>query len=993
MEPNVEQGNRRVSNESGSRQSVPVSGGVSFPPNQPSRGRSIALLFIAAAFLLVGNIIVVYKAGLRRIRAEERMSNSLVLLQKLDGFLSTLQDAETGQRGYLLTGEETYLQPYRQGQARAEEELKQLQRLADSGQLAKDKVARIASLSGQKFAELDQTITLRREKGLEPALEIVRSNLGKQTMDQLRDLVNGLRSEELSRTAELRRLADRSDAIRTKTFIVAAVVNLAFLAWAFRVVSRESEMREEALAEASGERELLETTLRSIGDAVIVTDTEGRVRSLNAAAEKLTGWKSSEAGGQPLPNVFRIINEQTRQPAENPVQKVLRQGTVVGLANHTVLISKTGAEVAVDDSAAPIREPGGPLSGVVLVFRDVSLQRKAQEARARLAAIVQYSGDAIFTKNLDGIIQTWNASAERMFGYKPEEIIGKHVTILFPPDRLTEEDYIIGRLRQGQPSERLETVRVAKDGRHIHVSLSVSPLKDNEGQIIGASKIIHDITDLVAAREALLREKQLLATTLASIGDAVIMTDENGRVTFVNQEAERLTGWTNAEALNHPLAEVFHIINEETRAKVENPVEKVLRLGAVVGLANHTILIAKGGREIPIDDSAAPIREPSGPMFGIVLVFRDFTQHKQAEAKLRELSLWPAQNPAPVLRIGREGQVRFANEAALEDLREWNLSVGQPAPAPIMSLVQAAFNNGGKRLEDLSVGPRIFSVCVVPIPEAEYANVYCSEVTERRQVELALRQAHEQLANRAVHLENLVEERTTKLREMVAELQHVSYAISHDMRAPLRAMSTFATIVQQEIGTTPAAAPQLQDYCGRIVTAASRLDRLIQDSLSYTKAVLAEVPLRPVDLSKLVPELIETYPNLHPDKADIVVEHPLPVVMGEESLLTQCFSNLLGNAVKFVGPGVRPRIEVRARAQNGVAKITLQDNGIGIPAPAQKRLFGMFQRLTGEYEGTGIGLAIVRKVVERMGGKIGAESEHGKGSVFWVELRLAEKTQ
>ena len=138
------------------------------------------------------------------------------------------------------------------------------------------------------------------------------------------------------------------------------------------------------------------------------------------------------------------------------------------------------------------------------------------------------------------------------------------------------------------------------------------------------------------AREDLLREKELLATTLTSIGDAVIVTDDQGEVTFLNSEAERLTGWSSDGASRRPLNEIFHIINEQTRQPVENPVEKVIRVGGVVGLANHTVLIAKDGREIPIDDSAAPIRQPGGPLFGVVLVFRDFTERKLAEQALRE---------------------------------------------------------------------------------------------------------------------------------------------------------------------------------------------------------------------------------------------------------------------------------------------------------------------------------------------------------------------
>jgi signal transduction histidine kinase len=248
--------------------------------------------------------------------------------------------------------------------------------------------------------------------------------------------------------------------------------------------------------------------------------------------------------------------------------------------------------------------------------------------------------------------------------------------------------------------------------------------------------------------------------------------------------------------------------------------------------------------------------------------------------------------------------------------------------------------------------------------------------------------AQHQLREHAANLERTVEERTAKLREMISELQHVSYAIAHDMRAPLRAMSAFAEMLLDE---SPSASVQSQDYCRRIVTGGRRLDKLIQDALNYNKAVLADLPLEPVDLSRLVRGLIDTYPNLHPKKAEIRIEGTLPSVLGNESLLTQCFSNLLGNAAKFVAPGIRPQVRIWTETTGDVGRIWVQDNGVGIPEHAQKRLFQMFQKLDNEYEGTGIGLAIVRKVVERMGGKVGVQSELGNGSRFWVELPLARK--
>jgi PAS domain S-box-containing protein len=381
---------------------------------------------------------------------------------------------------------------------------------------------------------------------------------------------------------------------------------------------------------------ILSTTLASIGDGVIVTDEKGAVTFINREAERLTGWKNSDATGLPLTEVFHILNQQTRKIVENPADKVLRFGYSVGLANHTLLVSKNGEETPIDDSAAPIRTGDGPVFGVVLVFRDVTEQRKAEYERARLAAIVQFSWDAIATKDLNGIIQTWNAGAERLFGYKADEIIGKPVTQIIPADRMNEETEILARLRRGQPYERHETIRVAKGGRPIHVSVSVSPLKDNDGNVVGASKILHDISDILAVRDALAKESELFATTLRSIGDAVIVTDAQGRITFVNPEAERLTGLTQSEAAGQPLPDVFRIVNEETRNNVENPVDKVIRSGGTVGLANHTVLIDRNGIERPIDDSAAPIIRAGGEHLGVVLVFRDITERKQAEKALHE---------------------------------------------------------------------------------------------------------------------------------------------------------------------------------------------------------------------------------------------------------------------------------------------------------------------------------------------------------------------
>ena len=245
-------------------------------------------------------------------------------------------------------------------------------------------------------------------------------------------------------------------------------------------------------------------------------------------------------------------------------------------------------------------------------------------------------------------------------------------------------------------------------------------------------------------------------------------------------------------------------------------------------------------------------------------------------------------------------------------------------------------------------------------------------------------------ANRAL-LSEVADRRRAEeqLRETVQELEAFSYSIAHDMRAPLRAMHGFAELLNSEHAGE--LAEPAQDYLNRISAAARRMDALILDILNYSKVGHGELLLLPMDVARVIEEITSTYPTLQAARADITVEAPLPPVLANEAALTQIVSNLLGNAVKFVASGVRPRVTVRGEKQDGTVRLWFEDNGIGIPKRLHARLFKIFSRLhrSEEYEGTGIGLAIVRKAAERMNGSVGLESEEGQGSRFWVELQAA----
>jgi len=260
------------------------------------------------------------------------------------------------------------------------------------------------------------------------------------------------------------------------------------------------------------QRKWFEVTLDSIGDGVITVDVDGKVTRLNPVAEALTGWKNADARGQLLENVFHIINEDTRAEVENPALRAIKDGVIFGLANHSLLITRDGNEISIDDSGAPIKS-GGDMLGAVLIFRDITERRRGEQARMRLAGIVDSSEDAIISKSLEGIITSWNNSAERMFGYTPEEAIGKSIVMIIPSELREEETMILGRLRRGERIEHFETVRINKAGKRINLSLTVSPVRNKQGEIIGASKIARDITDKVRAERELTR---LLASERAT---------------------------------------------------------------------------------------------------------------------------------------------------------------------------------------------------------------------------------------------------------------------------------------------------------------------------------------------------------------------------------------------------------------------------------------------------------------------------------------------
>lgn len=280
---------------------------------------------------------------------------------------------------------------------------------------------------------------------------------------------------------------------------------LGVLVDAFNQMLERVQMRDVELQDA---RNSLETTLTSIGDAVVATDENGCVSFANPVAKSLLRWTETDLIGKHIDEVFHMEREYPRERLENPVHRVLREGRTVGLANRTILVVRDGTEIPIDDTAAPIRQ-GGRIAGAVLVFRDITERRRAQQDAAYLAAIVESSNDAIVGRSPEGVIQTWNAGAEKLYGYSANEAIGLQVETLIPYENRPREEEMMERVRTGGAVVHFESRRIRKDAAVVDVSLTVSPIRDKAGQLIGMSYISRDITEQKKSAESMRQTQKL----------------------------------------------------------------------------------------------------------------------------------------------------------------------------------------------------------------------------------------------------------------------------------------------------------------------------------------------------------------------------------------------------------------------------------------------------------------------------------------------------
>ncbi|HKT35560.1 MAG TPA: PAS domain S-box protein [Nitrospira sp.] len=668
-----------------------------------------------------------------------------------------------------------------------------------------------------------------------------------------------------------------------------AAVSLTFVV--FGQVMRQATKRAERLAEGlRTNEERTRAMFESALDALITMDADGRIQDFNPAAERMFGYSRSKTIGRPL--VELIIPPSLWERHTQALRRYLEtgDGAVLGERIQIPALRADGTEFPVEFSIAVTRRSGLPPFFTAYV-RDMSERLRTERTTAHLAAIVTSSDDAIVSKNLDGIVTTWNRAAERLFGYRADEMIGQPIIKLIPPDRYDEERRILDKVSRGEIVETYETMRRRKDGTHFHVSLTISPLFDAQGRVIGASKIARDISErvqhehiLAQSRERLRQALQYQEAVFSNIGEGLYTVNRQGLVVSMNPAAEALFGWTKDELVGRKMHDVTHYKHPDGRPfPAQDCAElQVLHTGVSV-LNREDVFIRKDGRSFAVVYSCSPIWSGED-ITGLVVLFHDVTEKKHAEDALRD----------------RDRALTAANDELIQQ--------------------------------------------------------------------------------------------KTGLAEANKELQSFSYSVSHDLRAPLRTIDAYARIVEDDHGA------HLNDDARRclaiIKKAAGQAGELIDDLLEFSRLGRIGMDIRPTRMTEMAREAADELALSHNGRVVDLTIADLPHCFGDWRLLKLVWANLLSNAFKFTRSRELAQIEVGwlpDDRQPDVCVYYVKDNGVGFDIKYVHKLFGVFQRLhlKDEFEGTGVGLAIVQRIVQRHGGRVWAEGKVDGGATFFFTLRKA----
>lgn len=729
-------------------------------------------------------------------------------------------------------------------------------------------------------------------------------------------------------------------------------------------------------------------------DCVCLTDAALKTVYINRAGCELLGL--DEGRDHDNYPIFETEYEDQKEMFDAEILPLLLRGEP-WIGEFQLRHAETGQPITVDMRAFGIFGAYGQLLGIAGVCRDITARREAEETRQWLAAIVEFSHDAIISESLEGFVMTWNRGAEAIFGYKAEEILGQPITTLAWPGYEDDMRELLRRLHNEETIEHYETMRRHKDGRRLVVSLTLSPVRDDAGKLIGISKVARDITQQREREELAQRQSKLLDHAY----EPILVRDHEDRIVYWNKGAERLYGWSADDAIGRTSHELLKTHFPQPLSEIQKTLEEV---GHWEGELLHRL---RNGRQVPV--MSRWIRELGVAQSHVLETNVDMSERQQrlaaeeqARMEQRFRQLLEAA-PDAICEVSADGTIVLVNRIA-EEMFGYKRDelLGQSVDLLVPDAVRATHYQHrdhylehprtrpmGSGLElraqrrDGSLFPVEISLSPIKTETGMHVTAVIRDVTERKRAEQEVRKL-QQVYTAELEARNREIERANRLKsEFLASM-------SHELRTPLHTIIGFTELLEE--GGEGALNEAQKRFLGHIHRDSNHLLELINDVLDLSKIEAGQLALKRevFPLRRCIEDALNT---IRPGAALKGVEiddraHAVCDVNADPLRVKEMLYNLLSNAVKFTPKG--GRVWVETREESGFAHITVGDTGIGIRAEEQENIFDKFYQVgnttSGVREGTGLGLSITKELVQMHGGWMEVQSTPGQGSRFTFTL-------